>query len=437
MSCHREEHSSKEGRTFLKYRVFLAAIWVSFALGPFSLGADWPRWRGPEATGHVPKGAAVLKVLPAEPTVVWKGPIGAGLGSPVVALGRVFYLDNQGDKEMVHAVEADTGKALWSVPVDEVFKDSQSDPGPRSTPLVDDGRVYALSCRGEFQCLDADDGKVLWRVNFVTDLGAVFEGETGAAAGASRHGYTGSPFVEGDRMFVDVGGRTGASVVCFNKKTGSVIWKSESDIAGQGGIIVSPLAGVEQAVSFTASDVIGLSVDDGKLLWRVPVKTRYGRHCITPMVADDRVMVSSYQDGLIGIRVARDKEFFVADRAWTNKNMAINFASAVVIKDHLYGLAQARKLICVDIRTGDPAWAEDWTSSKTFGVGHASFIAMGDRILVLSEDGSLLLMDADPKRLNIIGTVNACGRNWCNPAYADGRLFLRDEKELLCLKLTE
>ena len=421
----------------MKDWAFLTAMSIALALSQPSSGTDWPRWRGPEATGHVPKGADVPKALPEHPKTAWHVPIGAGLGSPVVSGGKVFYLDNQEDKEVLHAVDRSTGTPLWSRPFDEVFRDSQSDPGPRSTPLVDDGRVYAMSCRGEFQCLDAGTGGVIWHVNFVTDLGAVFEGETGAASGASRHGYTGSPYVDGDRLFVDVGGRTGASVVCFDKMNGDVVWRSQSDIAGQGGIILSTLVGVRQAVSFTATDAIGLSVDDGKLLWRVPVTTRYGRHCITPMVVDDRVIVSSYQDGLIGIKVARDGDTLSADRAWTARPLAINFASAVVVKDHLYGLAQARRLICVDVRTGQSAWTEEWTSTKMFGEGFAAFVAMKDKILVLAEDGTIFLMDADPTQLRMSGMVKVCGRNWCNPAYAGGKLFLRDEKELLCLDLIE
>ena len=411
------------------------AVAIVLAAGQFALAEDWPRWRGPAVTGHVPDGAAVPKTLPAKPKVLWRVPVGDGLGSPVVAGGTVFYLDNQRGKEVVHAAKADTGTPLWSAPLDDVFKDAHSPPGPRGTPLVDGDRVYVLSCRGEFRCLGAGDGKEIWRLNFVTGLGAVFMGERGTAPGASRHGYTGSPFIDGDRMYVDVGGRSGASVVCFDKKTGRVIWKSQSDAAGHGGPIVATIAGVKQVVSFTADGAIGLAADDGKLLWRVPVTTRVGRHCITPVVVDDTVVVSSYQAGLIGIKVARDGDAFRADRAWVDKSSAINFSNPVAIGHHLYGLAKAKELICLDLRTGRPAWAKDWTSSGVSGKGYASFIAMKDGILVLAEDGTLFLMAADEKALRILATVNVCGKNWCHPAYADGKLYLRDAKQLLCVQL--
>jgi len=398
---------------------------------------DWPRWRGPDATGHAPNGVAAPVKLPAKPKVLWRLKVGYALGSPVVSEKRVFYLDEQSGKETVHSADAGSGKELWRRTLDDTFRDGQSPPGPRGTPLVDAGRLYVLSCRGEFQCLNTTDGKVIWRVNFVKDLGAVFIGERGSASGASRHGNTGSPFIDGDRMYVNVGGRKGASVVCFNKKTGTVIWKSQSDPSGHSGPVVATIAGARQVVSFTANGVIGLAADDGKLLWREPVKTRLGRHCITPVVVNDMVIVSSYTAGLIGIKVSRDADAFSAARAWVDKSSAINFANPVAIGNHLYGLGKTRKLICLDVPTGREVWTKEWTSSRIFGRGFASFIVMKDRILGLAENGTLFLMSADAKAFEMISTVKVCGKNWCSPAYSGGRLFLRDTNELLCLQLVD
>ncbi len=404
-------------------------------LAGLALGEGWPRWRGPAAMGHVAPGVPVPTTLPAKPKVLWRAKIGFGLGSPVVGGKRVFILDNQRGKETVLAADAATGKELWRATLDETFRDAHSPVGPRSTPLVDGDRVYVLSCRGEFRCLGAADGKVIWRTNFVKDHGAVFSGERGAAPGASRHGYTGSPFIDGERMFVDVGGRSGASVVCFDKTTGRVIWKSQSDAAGHGGPIVATIAGVKQVVSFTADAAIGLAAADGKLLWRVPVKTRVGRHCITPVVIGDMVIVSSYLAGLIGIKVSQDGDGLRAERAWVNKSSPVNFSNPVAVGRYLYGLGRARKLICIDVRSGERAWAKDWTETRMFGKGYAAFIAMGRNVLGLAEDGTLFMIAADPKALRMVARAKVCGKNWCHPAYAKGHLFLRDAEALICLDL--
>jgi len=408
--------------------------WVLVLSGLCAAG-DWPRWRGPAGTGHVPAHLAVPKTLPAEAKVLWRVKLGDGVGSPAVAGGKVFYLDHRQGKEVVGAAEADTGKELWSRPLDDVFKDAHTRPGPRGTPLIDGGRVYVLSCRGELQCLGADDGKVIWRVNFVKDLGAVFIGERGSAAGASRHGYSGSPVVDGDRLIVDVGGRDGASVVCFDKRTGRVIWKSQSDVAGHGGVVLATIAGVKQAVSFTAIGAIGLDAADGKLLWRAPVKTRLGRHVITPVVVGETVVVSSYLAGLIGIKVTRDADGFRAERAWVDKSSSINFSSPVAVGHHLYGLAPGKTLFCLDVRTGKRAWAQRGFFNGMVKKGYASFLVAGSNLLILAEAGQLLLVAADPARCRLVAKTKACGQNWCNPAYADGKLYLRDDKALRCVQL--
>jgi outer membrane protein assembly factor BamB len=414
----------------MKHDVLTACV---FVLGSWSLAADWPCWRGPEGTGHVPAGVAVPKTLPGEVEVVWRMKIADGLGSPVVCGGKVFYLDHQQGKETVHAVEAASGRQLWSVPLDDIFRDAQSVPGPRCTHTADGERLYVQSCRGEFQCLSADDGRTIWRVNFVKDFGAVFIGERGSATGASRHGNTGSAVVDGDRILVGVGGRKGASVVCFNKRDGRVIWKSQDDVPGHSGPVIAAIAGVKQVISFTSEAVIGLDAGDGRGLWRVPVRTSLGRHVTTPVVVDDMVMVASYQAGLIGIRVSRQGDAFRAERAWAAKRWAINFSSPVAVGTYLYGLGPGKTLFCVDVRTGETAWANGGFFSG--GKGYASFLVMNENLLVLAEDGQLSLVAADPKQCRTIATTRVCGRNWCNPAYVDGKLFLRDERELRCVKL--
>jgi hypothetical protein len=405
------------------------------ALGGSCPAADWPRWRGPDGTGHVPPGVAVPASLPAEPRVLWQVKIGPGLASPVVSGGRVFYLDNQEGQETAHAADAATGRSLWSAPLDEAFKDRQSVPGPRCAPVADGPRVYVQSCRGEFRCLGAADGQVVWRVNFVKDFGAVFIGEQGSAVGAARHGYTGPAVVDGDRLIVGVGGTRAASVVAFDKATGRPLWKSQDDIPGYAGPVLATLGGVRHVVQFTADGVIGLSAADGTLLWRVPIKTSFGRHAVTPVVVDDLVVVSTYTAGLMGIRVTKEDGAMKAEKAWAERPLAINFASPVAVGPYVYGVGPAGTFFCADARTGQAAWTEKGFFSR-FGRGaYASLLVMRDNLLVLAEGGQLLLVAADPKECRTLGQAQVCGQNWCHPAYADGKLFLRDADHLRCVPL--
>jgi outer membrane protein assembly factor BamB len=403
-------------------RTFPLALLCAFAVS----AADWPQWRGPHRTGHAAAGAKLIASIPSEPKTLWRIKAGEGLASPVVAGGKAFLFDNQGGKETLRAADATSGKELWSTPIDDVFKDSQGPSGPRCTPVVDDDRVYVQSCRGELQCLNVADGKKIWSVNFTRDFGATFIGEKGAAQGAARHGNNGSPAIDGERLYAQVGSTNGAGVVCFNKMTGQVIWKSQNDVAGYAAPMVATIAGTKQLVSFTAGGVIGLKTDDGELLWRVPVKTAFSRHATTPVIYDDLVVVSSHQVGLMGIRISKSDGGQKAEQAWLSKEAVMNFASPVAVGQHLYGIGPAKNLVCVDIPTGRTLWSKAGGFTTSADKAHAAFLVLGQNILMLTDGGTLVLFAADPKEPREISRVQVCGANWCNPAYVDGNLFLRD-----------
>ncbi len=400
-----------------------------------ALAGDWPQWRGPERTGHVPAGERIPTTLPADPKIPWRIKIGNGLASPVVAGGKVFYLDNQGGTETLHALDVANAKELWHADIGDVFEDPQSPAGPRCTPLVDGGRVYAQSCRGELKCLKVADGKQLWHINYTKDFSAVIIGEKGTSVGAARHGNNGSPVIDGDKLFASVGGTNGDAIVCFHKSTGVVIWKSQNDQAAYSAPIVATIHGVRQLVDFTVDGLIGLDVRDGKLLWRVPLKTSAGRHVTTPVFMGDMVMVASHEIGLVGVKLSRNGGDWQATKAWVKKESAINFSSPVIVGNYLYGLGPAKNIICVDVKTGAQMWSKEGYIAGAASNAHAGFIVMDKNILALTDGGQLVLFAVDPKEFKEISNVQVCGRTWCNPAYVDGKLFLRDGRELFCVNL--
>jgi outer membrane protein assembly factor BamB len=406
----------------LRMTFLIRGVVLSLACACAAGAADWPQWRGPERTGHAAANARLVERLPNEVKTLWKLKAGEGLASPVAAGGKVFLFDNQGGHETLRAVKATDGQELWRADIDEPFKDSQGPTGPRCTPIVDGDRVYAQSCRGELQCLSVADGKKIWSANFTKDFGAVFIGEKGSAQAASRHGNNGAPVVQGDRLYAQVGSTNGAGIVCFDKKSGKVIWKSQNDVAGYAAPLATKVAGVPQILSFTADGVIALQPETGELIWRVPIKTTFSRHATTPVVHNDFVVVSSHQVGLIGIRASKAG----AKQEWLSKEAAINFASPVGVDGYLYGLGPAKNVICVDIATGKTQWSKDgwWTTSADKAYG--AFLVLGKNILTLTDSGTLILFAADPKECREISRVQVCGANWCNPAYVDGQLFLRD-----------
>jgi len=419
--------------SFLR-RIEVASWLLLGLLGIFgAAAADWPGWRGPARDGHSAAGGPALRGLPAEPRRVWRLKIGDGLAAPVVAGSRVYYLDAQHTKETVHAIDRETAEKVWSVTLDDGFKNGQTAPGPRCTPLVDGERIYVQSCRGELQCLGASDGKLHWRVNFLRDFQSESPAEVGNNQGAQRHGFTAAPWVEGNKLIALVGGTHGAGVVCFDKRTGQVLWQSQNDRAANAAPIVTTFAATEprQMVAFTVEGLIGVNLDNGALLWRVPRTTTYGRHVMTPVVVDGIVMVSSKENGLIGVAPAFDPvaRRWNAPIVWGAKEILVNFSSPVAVRGHLYGLGPERNLFCVEVKTGAIKWSKGGFATQSAEKSHLGLIAVGSNLLALTETGELVLVAADPAGYRELGRVQACGSNWCNPAYADGR-------ELSCIQLT-
>ena len=385
---------------------------------------DWPQWRGPFRTGHAAPGEPVLQALPAAPKFDWKIKAGPGLASPVVTEKVAVLFDAAGQKEVLRAVDRQTGKEIWSREIDDTFHDSQGPDGPRCTPLIDGNLVFAVSCRGQLDCRSLEDGKKIWGVNF-SDFGVEFIGEKGTAPGAIRHGNNGTPLASGDRLFVSVGGE-GAGVVCFEKKTGQVLWKSQDDPAAYAPPMLIPLAGAQHLVCFTAEGLIGLNPENGELWWRVPIKTAYARHVTAPVWHNDVVVVSSHQAGMIATKISKEGAGFKAGEAWTSKDTAMNFSSPVAVDGYLYGLGPRKNLIAVEIATGKQTWSRDGYFHTSADKAYAGFLVLGQNILSLTDGGQLVLFKADPKQFTELGALQVAGLNWCNPAYADGHLFLRD-----------
>jgi outer membrane protein assembly factor BamB len=289
--------------------------------------------------------------------------------------------------------------------------------------------------KGEFQCLNVRDGKLVWRTNFVTDFGAIYIGEKGTAPGASRHGATGAPIIDGNNVIAQVGSANGASIVAFDKASGKVVWKSQNDQTAYAAPIIAEVAGVRTFIAFTIEGVIGLDPRDGKLLWRRELHTRLGRHVTTPVVIGDVVIVASHQLGLVGTQIVREGAGFVAKEAWLDKEIQTNFSSPVTVGDFLYGVGSKKDVICVNGKTGEIAWQKTGLLSTDAGKAEATFLVMGGNVAMLTDGGQFILFAAEPKAYRELSRTQVCGTNWCNPAYVGGKLFVRDNRELRCVEL--
>ncbi|HXG46725.1 MAG TPA: PQQ-binding-like beta-propeller repeat protein [Methylomirabilota bacterium] len=424
-------HDSAPGRRRCQAPILLLILATTAASAVHGAG-DWPQWRGPARDGLAAATSRVPSVLPTELKPVWKRPIGGGFSSPVVAQGKLVYLDGQNGKEVAHALDADTGRELWQTPYADMVGDEWGQ-GPRSTPIIDGEHVYALACNGEFACLRLDDGRAVWTASYEKQFGVKFLGSKAREGTASRRGNNGSAVIAGSRLILPVGSTNGASLVCFDKLTGRVLWKSGHDEAAYSSLMVATLAGTKQVVAFTADALLGAHLETGEILWRVPLVTQAKRHAASPVVFGDHVAVNSHTIGLVCFKISKTPRGFEATEVWTNRGLKINLATPVLVGGHLYSQGANRDYVCVDAATGQLKWAQ-----PGFGQGrrdYAATISFGKTLLVLTEDGQLLLLEPNPQRYVELGRLQVCGNTWSHPAWARDKLYVRDGRELICLDL--
>ncbi|MBI3849741.1 MAG: PQQ-binding-like beta-propeller repeat protein [Verrucomicrobia bacterium] len=385
-----------------------------------SRASDWPQWRGPERDGHIPAGTPVPTTLASEPKVLWRLNIGGGFSSPVIQSGKLVYLDAQEGQEVAHLIDAKTGKEFWRVPFSDMYGDEWG-VGPRSTPIMDGDRVYVQSCRGEFRCLNLADGKVLWGTSFTKDFGIVFVGSKVLEGTARRRGNNGSGVVDGDRIYVPVGCTDGATIVCYNKRTGAMLWKSQNDEAAFSSLMVATLAGVKHVVMLDDEALIGVNADNGKLLWRLPLETYAKRHVATPVIFGETVMVNSHTFGLLCFKIIKEGDKIKAVEKWANEDLKINIATPVVVGNYVYSHGPRKDFVCADALTGKLLWLHGG-----FGENYSSIIVLGKNLLVLTDLGELILIAGDPAKYTELGRTHVCGKTWSHPAFADGKLYVRE-----------
>ncbi|MCX6905702.1 MAG: PQQ-like beta-propeller repeat protein, partial [Verrucomicrobia bacterium] len=386
---------------------WLGLLLLCLSLPMGARAADWPQWRGPERNGHTAPGEKAVKTLPAQLKPVWKLAIGTGFSSPIVAGAKMIYLDAQNDHEVVHTVDTATGRELWQHELAAVFGDEWGS-GPRSTPFADGDLLFAQSCNGEFRCLSLADGKLRWRTNF-EDFGVKFLGGKAKEGTASRRGNNGSGVADQQRVYVPVGGKPGAAIVAFDKRTGQEAWRALDDESAYSSFVLATLAGVPQLVAFTADALVGLERATGRLLWRVPFHTDAKRHAATPVIVGDLVIVNSQTIGLVATRVIKEGVGCRASEAWANRALKINLSTPVPVDGFLYSQGCNHDYVCVEAATGKLIW-----SAPGFGKSnkdYCSTILVGRNLLVLAEE--LGLIPPTPMAASMCATGGNCSAfNW-------------------------
>jgi outer membrane protein assembly factor BamB len=390
---------------------------IALVLFSTSLAADdWPQWRGSLRDG-ISRETGLLREWPAEgPPLTWKtGGLGSGYSTVTVANGRIFTLGAESDAEYVIALDVTTGKELWRALNGRRYRDGRGD-GPRGATTVDGNRVYALGGSGDLSVLDVATGKRMWWMNVLDAFGGR----------NITWGIAESPLILEDRVLVNAGGRDG-SIVALDKNDGSILWKSEvSDEASYSSAVVATLGGVRQAIYFTGERALGVSVDDGSLLWHYRRVSNRTANVATPIVRGNYVFLSSdYGTGCALLEIQGGPSAMSAREVYFNQEMKNHHASSVLVDDTLYGFSSSI-LTALDFETGAVMW-------KDRGVGKGSLIYADGHLYTLSENGVMGLVEAtragyrEKSRFEI---PRSDEKSWSHPVISDGQLYLRDQDTL-------
>ena len=395
------------------------------AVGPGAAGAsDWPQFLGPKRNG-VYGGPAISDSWPASgPPVLWRKPLGEGFSGAVVQAGRLVLFHRLENSEQVECLEAQTGRPLWQYDYPTDYRDDFGfDGGPRATPSIWEGKVYTFGAQGVLHCLELENGRKVWSLNTHEKFG-VRKGFFGAAC---------SPLVEDGRVFLNLGGRDQAGLVAFDARTGRVLWTSTDDEASYSSPATATLGGRRQVLFFTRTGLVSADPASGEVLFRFRwrARSRASVNAATPLAAAPLIFLSaSYGTGAVQLRVKGSE----LETVWTSdESLSNHYSTSVIRGGHLFGFhgrqEYGQSLRCVALQTGRVLWSRD-------GFGAGTLSLAGDRLLVLKENGELLLVAASPQAFRLIAKASILGPTVrAYPALADGRLFARNQKELVAVDL--
>ncbi len=377
----------------------------------------WTDFRGPNRDGHYDQ-QPIRTDWPADgPSELWRIKVGGGYASVVIAEEHIFTIEQRRGQEVVAAYSLASGNELWTHGWQASFQERLGGDGPRATPTWNDGRVYALGGEGELRCLDATTGDLIWKHDILRENDA----------DNLVWGMSAFVLVVDNKVIALPGGTNDNSIVAYDKLTGEVLWKSLSDAQAYTAPMLVTLAGQRQLLIVSAERMMGVSVEDGALLWEYPWVTHMGINASQPLVVDENhVFISAaYGHGSALVNLTQAADGFQTKEVWKNLRMKNKFDSSVLHEGHVFGLDEAI-LACVDPRTGELKW-------KGGRYGYGQVLLASGHLIVLAENGDLVLVKATPESHQELVRFSALsGKTWNHPALADGKLVVRNQTEMAC-----
>ena len=441
------------------YLARLAGLLTVLGFTGVGFAEDWPAWRGPRGDA-VWREDGILESFPEEGLDIrWRVPIGEGYAGPAVAAGRVFVADferNEGTPridgvERLVALDQATGETLWTRSWDVDYSAIMGSyaEGPRAVPSVADDLVYQMGAAGHLMALRVATGEIAWQKHYPTDYDV----------GVPIFGFSSAPLIEGDLLIALVGGEPDAMVVAFDRKTGEEIWRALETRSepGYAQPTIVEAAGRRQLLIWHPLAISALDPGSGEVLWSFDYEVRDTLSVANPMVEDDRVFLTQFYGGSLMLQV--DDDLSVTE-LWRRRGRtelpkdtealhSLN-TTPVFVGDTVYGIDSYGELRALDAATGERIWT-DKTMARQGRWGSAFIVEHGDRLIAFTDLGDLVFFRMDREgyheidRTHLIDPTTSAGYgprrfadalvNWGHPAFADGHVYVRNDREVLAASL--
>lgn len=410
----------------------------------FSYSQDWPDWRGINRDGTWSEKGIIEKFPSSVMNPEWSVPVGSGYTGPTVANGKVYLADllkEPVQTEGILCFDEHTGKKIWEYRYKCEYQNVGYQAGPRASVVFNDGYVYSLGTMGHLFCFEAETGRVVWQ----KDLNKEYE------IRMPTWGISATPLIVDEKIILQISGSNNASVIALDKKTGKEIWRNLEDMAGYSAPVLISKNGNRVIVVWTAESLSGLNPGNGRVYWRFPWETGAGMSIATPVLYNDHIFVSCFYSGSLLIKLGSD--YTTAEKAWQRcgeserKTDALHCVmnTPVILDNYIFGVDSYGELRCLEMATGNRVW-ENQSAVKKNRWANIHFVQNGNKTWMFNEHGELLIGELSPagfkeiSRTKIIEPTNEQlprGVTWSHPAYANRHIFIRSDKELLCVKLSD
>jgi outer membrane protein assembly factor BamB len=410
---------------------------------------DWAQWRGANRDGRWTEDGVVREFKQGDLKTLWRQPISPGYNGPTVANGRVFVMDRITEPKQIERVlcfDEATGEPLWKHEYDAVYEKVGYEAGPRASVTVDGQHVFSLGSMGHLFCLTADKGDVVWAADLNQQYKIVQSDRM------PIWGIAGSPLIFGELVIVHLGAAEGACLVAFDKSTGKERWRALDDRGQYSSPILYQVGEKQILICWTGDHVAGLNPGDGTVYWKVAMSPRNMPIGIaTPIVKNNRVFVTSFYDGSLMVKMSDDG--MSAEKEWSavgpneRSTEALHsiISTPVWIGDYIYGVDSYGEFRCISDADGTRIWSSEQAVPKArWSTVH--FVQNGDDTWMFNERGELLVGQLSPQGYTEISRAKLIeptlpqlrqrgGVCWSHPAFADRKIFLRNDKELICVSL--